>query len=213
MKHTLLIITVLMLMLGCGSSNEEQQTKEAKEKEEQQKASEDKIEEVFSQISKKYNAVYFPPENFGDYPFTYEIQEFFKTHAQNIFIFKAYLEDIEQTEKGTIIEFLCPLGGEDYWGESNENAIRFRLSISDDSISDDSIKQFKGTRKDLFWHEFRYMYAPDYYVIATVENTEKARVYIIDGIYLDEEVEIDTDMFRSIISTGKFIDAVSIPEE
>ena len=124
MKHTALIITALMLMLGCGSSNEEQQ-----------KASEDKIEEVFSQISKKYNAVYFPPENFGDYPFTYEIQEFFKTHAQNIFIFKAYLEDIEQTEKGTIIEFLCPLGGEDYWGESNENAIRFRLSISDDSIT------------------------------------------------------------------------------
>ena len=62
------------------------------------------------------------------------------------------------------------------------------------------------------WHSIRYIYKPDYYVVAKVENIESSRIYSFDATANGEEVEIDSDISKSFIATGHFIDAVGIPK-
>lgn len=194
----IVIISITLFTIGCGPSYDERLAKKKEERKELIRKKKEKL--VIGQLVNKHNVVNFPPKNLGTASFTYEIQEFFNTHSRKSFVFKGYLEDIEQTEKGNIIEFLCPLG-EDYF--IYKKGIRFRLSISDDSI-----KQFlKGKREEDPFS--RYIFDPDYYVLATIENIESSRIYSFDGTAHGEEVE---DVSKSIIANGHFINAVRIPK-
>jgi len=200
------VISITLFTTGCGSSYEEGQAKREEEQKELKRKYEEKEKRIIGQLVNKYNAIYFPPENLGTTVFTYELQEFFITHSQKSFAFKGYLEDIEQTKKGIIIEFLCPLG-KDYY--IHKKAIKIRLTISEDSVK----QFFKGKREDPMWHSIRYiLYEADYYVVAKVENIESSRIYSFDGTANGEEVEIDSDISKSFIATGHFIDAVGIPK-
>jgi len=64
------------------------------------------------------------------------------------------------------------------------------------------------------WHSIRYIYKPDYYAVAKVENIKSSRIYSFDGTANGEEVEIDSDISKSFIATGHFIDIddVGIPK-
>jgi len=106
----ILVISITYFTNGCGPSYGERQTKNEEERKELVQENEEKEKRVISLLANKHNAVYFPPEGLGPTAFTYEFQEFFKIHSQRAFVFKGYLEDIEQTENGIIVEFLCPLG-------------------------------------------------------------------------------------------------------
>lgn len=200
------IVSLSFLSTGCGPSHEERQAKKEAERKELIQKNEEKEKRAIDQVANKHNAIYFPPKNLGATAFTYEFQEFFKSHSQEPLVFKGYLEDVEQTEKGIIVEFLSPLG-EDFL--VNKKAVRFRLTIPESFVD-----QFlKGKREDSDLHLFRYIYGPDYYVVAKIENMRSSCIYEFDGTANGEEVEIESDVSKNFVSTGQFIDAVAVPEE
>jgi len=87
-----------------------------------------------------------------------------------------------------------------------QKGIRFRLTISEDSVK----QFFRKEQEDPLKHSLRYLYGPDYCVVAGVKNVKSFRIYRFDGTDNGEEVEIDSDISRSFISSGRFIDAVGI---
>jgi len=199
-------ITLIVCSLsGCGPSYEERQEKKEAERKELIRKNEEKEKLAIGQIADKHNAIRFPPKDIDATAFTYTYQRFIKLHSQNPVVFKGYLEDIAQTENGIIVEFLCPLG-ENYF--INKKALRFRLNISEASVD-----QFlKVKREDPMLHSLRYLYGPDYYVVAEIEHVRGYRMYEFDGNANGEEVEIESDVSKNIVSTGKFIDALAIPK-
>lgn len=200
-----LIVCLIFSLSGCGPSYEERQEKKEAERKELIRKNEEKEKLAIGQIADKHNAIRFPPKDIDATAFTYTYQRFFKLHSQNPVVFKGYLEDIAQTENGIIVEFLCPLG-ENYF--INKKALRFRLNISEASVD-----QFlKVKREDPMLHSLRYLYGPDYYVVAEIEHVRGYRMYEFDGNANGEEVEIESDVSKNIVSTGKFIDALAIPK-
>ena len=165
------VISIILFTTGCGPSSKERQTKKEKERKELILKRKEKEKRVISQLATKHNAVYFPPENLDATAFTYELQKFFITHSQKLFIFKGYLEDIEQTKNGIIAEFLCPLGEYYYM---TPKTIRFRLTISENSVK----QLIKGEREDPMFHSLRYVYGPYYYVVVKVENIMRMKHWV-----------------------------------
>ncbi len=200
-----LIVCLIFFLSGCGPSYEERWGKKEAERKELIRKNDEKEKLAIGQIADKHNAIRFPPKNIDATAFTYKYQRFFKLHSKNPVVFKGYLEDIAQTENGIIVEFLCPL--EKYYF-INKNALRFRLNISEDSVG-----QFlKVKRKNPMLHSLRYLHRPDYYVVAKVEDVRSYRMYEFDGKANGEEVEIESDVSKNMVSTGKFIDALAIPK-
>ncbi len=200
-----LIACLIFSLAGCGPSYEERQEKKEAERKELIRKNDEKEKLAIGQIADKHNAIRFPPKDIDATSFTYTYQRFFKLHSQNPIVFKGYLEDIAQTENGIIVGFLCSLG-ENYF--VNKKALRFRLKISEDSVD-----QFlKVKREDTMLHSLRYLFGPDYYVVAKIEHVRSYRMYEFDGNANGEEVEIESDVSKNIVSTGKFIDALAIPK-
>ncbi|MFH1675368.1 MAG: hypothetical protein ABIF87_18350 [Pseudomonadota bacterium] len=200
-----LIVCLIFFLSGCGPSYEERQEKKEAERKELIRKNDEKEKHAIGQIANRHNAIRFPPKDIDATAFTYSYQRYFKVHSQDPVVFKGYLEDIEQTKNGIIVEFLCPLG-ENYF--INKNAVRFRLTISEDSVD-----QFLNVkREDPMLHSLRYLYGPDYYVVAKIEHVRSYRMYEFDGNANGEEVEIESDVSKKIVSTGKFIDALAIPK-
>jgi len=201
----IVIVFLLFFLTGCGPSREERQAKKEAERKELVRKNDEKEKLAIGKIANKHNAIHFPPKNLGSTAFTYKFQEFFKAHSQEPVVFKGYLEDVEQTKNGIIIEFLCPLG-ENYF--INKKALRFRLTISESSVD-----QFlKEKREDPILHSLRYIYGPDYYVVAKIQHIRSYRMYEFDGTANGEEVEIEPAVSPNIVSTGAFIDALAIPK-
>jgi len=191
----LLIMFIFLLVIGCGES---QYNKQVKEKEQENFM---QIEELRNQIIQKYNAVYFPPDNIDANSFTYEIQNFFNKQTQKLFAFEGYLEDIEQANDKIIIEFLCPIGKSSV---IDIEFIRFRLSITRDLI-----QQFHSNNVDDFSMPFlHYLHDPDYLIIASIDDVRNSRIYTFNGYDIGEEIKIDIDKSKRIVSIGTFIDAV-----
>ena len=191
---------------GCGPSYEERQTKKEAERKADAKI-------LYDQISKKYDVISFPPEGLGSAAFTYELQRFLTSVAERPVIFKGYLEDIENTDRGIIVEFLCPLGEHLF---ADKATIRFRLTADEANI-----KQFLDvTREDPMFYSIRYFDEPDYLVVAKIAELKRTRRYEFFGTVKRDEVEIDVEeppdleieieIPPSNESTGKLIDAVRI---
>lgn len=202
----IVIVSLLLFSNGCGPSYEEKQAKKETKRKEMIQKYEEKEKRAVEQIANKHNAILFPSKRLGTATFTYEFQQFIKAHSQVPIVFKGYLEDIEQTKNGIIIEFLCPLG-ENYF--INKKAIRFRLTILESSV-----EQFlKVKKEDYFVNKLRYLSAPDYYVVAKIENIGRIRIYEFDGVATEKEVEIETEVSNGFMALGKFVDCVPIPKE
>ena len=194
-------ISIALFTAGCGPSKEEERKELIQKDKEEEKR-------VIDQLANKYKAIFFSPRGLGTTTFTYEIQEVITTHSQKPLIFKGYLEDIQRTKDGIIIEFVYPLrDGENYFFDSK--SLRYRLIISEDSV-----KQFiKGGRKDPMSHLFRYLSGPDYYVVAKIDSIDSSRMYSFNAHDDYEYVEIESEVTKSFIATGQFLDAVYISIE
>ena len=197
-----IIFLILLTIIGCDKFSFNKQQEENNKEE---LALEAKEKELINQTSQKFNAVYFPSDDFNSNCFTYEIQDFFLNRSDSIFIFKGFLEDIVQTDNGKIIEFHCPLSEINFF---EQNYIRFRLSIADNLIN-----QFSSNKEDdLMFQFFRLLNGPDYLIIATIKEIISSRIYRFEGFPEGEEVKIEMSKTKGIISTGKFIDFVKIPK-
>jgi hypothetical protein len=200
------IINLSFCIAGCGPSLEEREIKELEEMLDKKKMirnDEEKEKIAINQVIKKYNAIYFRPKDIGIDAFTVEYQEFFKAHSQDPVLFQGYLEDIEETQNGTFVEFLCPLG-EMY--PVDKKAIRFRLKISDSYLK--ILLNRKQKKPNL--EALHYMFAPEYYVVAKIENIASSRFYQFEAVNNEKEVGIQSGVSRNFIATGQLIDAEAI---
>lgn len=198
------IACIAFTLMCCGPSAEERHAKYEQEQSDLARKMQEKEKRAIEQITNKYNAVYFQPKDLGSYPYTYEIQMFFKKYKNMPILFKGYLEDIEETERGPVVEFLCPMG-EFYMYSSDKKGIRFRLAISENDL-----KQFlKGKRPETWMISQRYWFEPDYFVVAKIDKIKGFRMYWFDGTAHEEEVEIDSNLSVNVLSTGMFIGAVN----
>ena len=199
----ILIVSVSLSLFstGCGQSYEEREAKKAEERERIRK-NEEKEKLAIDQLAKKHNAIYFPPKTLGVDSFIYEFQEFFKIHSKKPILFKGYLEDIEQTKNGIIVEFIDPLGS----FYLNKKAIHFILTISESSV-----KPFlKLKRNEMAYSPLmRNLYGPDFIVIAKIENIMSSHKYVPETTNNENDIE-NTGLVRTFISTGQFVDAVAI---
>ena len=193
-------------MTGCGPSYEERQTKQEAERKELIRKKEAKIKILADPISEKYNAISFPPEGSGATAFTYELQRFLSTNAERSVLFKAYLEDVERTERGIVVEFLCPLGEKFY---INNTAIRFRLTAAEEKV-----KQFLAVkREDTMFRSLRYFSEPEYFIVAKIDELKRSRRYEVSGSASGDEVELSVEIPPSFVSIGELVEAIPIPSD
>jgi len=195
-RSILVIFTGLVILCaGCGPSSDERWEKEAAERKEQTKRK-------IAGIEKEFSAVYFPPEEMNDALFTYEIQKFFKGHAEGTVVFKGRLEDIEASKKHIIAEFVC----EEFPARSAEE-LRIRLTVSEANVG-----EFLKAKRDS---------DRDYFIVAKIVNIQAIRKYEYRG-YLDSydgdegmevDVYIDTEVSRGLVATGQLIKAIPIPKQ
>ena len=200
------VLSLTFSVTGCGSSYEERQAKKETERKELIRKEKAKEKREIDQITKKHNAVYFPPEDLDAAAFTYELQKFFNKHSDKPIVFKGYLEDIEEEGSDIIVEFICPLG-ENYF--LHHTAIRFRLTVSESRV-----KQFlEVKREDPLLHSLRYFYGPDYFVVARINNLTRSRRNEFDGSANGDEVEINVEVPPSFVSDGQLIEAIIISKD
>jgi hypothetical protein len=200
------LFSVVLSATSCGPSWEERQAKKEAERKELIRKEETKLKRISDQVLEKHNAIYFPPKNLQTTAYTYELQTFFQNYADRTILFKGYLEDIERTDRGIVVEFICPLGQNFF---INKIAVRFKLAVSDAQV-----KQFvEGKREELVLHSLRYLYLPDYFVAAKISDLRRTRRYEFGGSTHGEEVEINVEMPSSFVSTGVLIEAVRIPRD
>jgi len=202
----LCILTIfIFLQLGCGPSFEERQAKKENARKEQLQAMNEKENRFIAATAAKYNAVYFPPSGLTNNAFTYELQEFVRLNSDKPLIFKGYLDDIERTNKGIVVEFVCPVG-KDYFFTGK--TITFRLGISDNAVGPFLHKK----RQEPYLRKIRFFQQPEYLVIARIQELATSQLFKFKGTSQGEEVEIDCDIAKNLLSTGQFIDAVPYPK-
>jgi len=204
--YFIILLCFAFSVTGCGPSYEELQAKKEAERKEFMRKKEAEAKILCDLISEKHNAISFPPDGLGAAAFTYELQRVLFADAERAVLFKGYLEDVEKTERGTVVEFLCPLGEDIYL---NETGIRFRLTADEDKI-----KQFLAvTREDPMFHLLRYFNKPDYLVVAKMAGLKRSRRYEFNGSANGDEVEINVRISPSFVSTGELVEAIRIPND
>lgn len=192
-------------MAGCGPSLDERKAKEESKRKEQIKIDQKDEKHRIEELERKYDAVYFPPQEIGSSSYTYEIQNFFKLHEDDNIVLEGYLEDIEASENTVVVEFLLPLGNYFF----SKEGIRFRLTVPDKNVGE----LLKRKRSNPYMSSLRFLSNADYLVIAKVINLQKIRKFEFDGTKNGEEVEIEEEVSRGLVATGQLIRAAAIPKE
>lgn len=200
----LLVATCSYLISGCGPSYEEKENKRKKELQNQQQQERTFIDE----ISRKYDAMLFPPTDTKDNQFTYELQRILKETASNPILFRGYLEDIEEVGNDVIVEFSSSITGgiADLTGSS---IVLFRLKAS---LAQTEVL-IGDMRPDPLMKELRFLGEPDYLVVAKIQSITRARRYEFRGYsYGEEDVEIDVETPPRFVSAGELIDIIRFPK-
>lgn len=200
------LLGLVLLATSCGPSWEDRQAKKESKRKELVRKQEVELQKIAGQILEKHNAIYFPPKALQTNAYTYELQKFFQNSEGRSILFRGYLEDIERTDRGTVIEFLCPLG-EDFF--TDKRAVRVKLSLSDNQVE----RFIEGKREELVHHSLRYLYEPGYFVVAKIADLRRSRRYEFGGSTHGEEIEINVDMPAGFVATGVLIDAVTIRKD
>lgn len=201
------MIFSVSFVAGCGPSSEDKQAKKEQERKEVVERQQEKEKQLLSHIMSKYEISIFPPEEFKDYLYTYELQKYFTNQPNEYVAFKGYLEDLEQTDNNIFIEFSCVISTEFI---IDLVVIAFRLQITEKQAANFLNKE----RSDFLDRRLGFLRAPDYLVIAKVKNISKIRKYEISGSPIGEqEVEIDIETPPKFIATGVLIDVVEIGDK
>ncbi|NQU81719.1 MAG: hypothetical protein HQ543_09395 [Bacteroidetes bacterium] len=206
-KSILVVFLALSLLWGCGPSYEEKQ--EQKEVARKEAAEKKRAEEkqLLSHLSGTYDVVHFPPSDFTDSIFTYELQEFFGSQKDNSIAFRGYIEDLEKVNGKIYIEFSCIVSNEIYIEPA---VLLFRLEVTEKQanafISNErpsSIDRLIGFFRD-----------PDYLVVAKINDISKIKKYEVSGSVAGDEgeVEIEIETPLKFIGSGALIEAVKLPK-
>lgn len=85
--------------------------------------------------------------------------------------------------------------------------VRFRLNITEKNV----YELLESKPHKPYTRSFRYLFGPDYYVIAKVVNTHKIRVHEFSGS--DGESKIEAEVLKGIVANGQLINVISIPKK
>jgi hypothetical protein len=198
-------LALVILMFGCGPSYEERQAQKEAEGKEQLRQEQAEEERKIAEVERRFNAVYFPPPEITATSFTYEIQKFFKMHADDPIVFKGYLEDVVASQNDVLVEFVCPIGELYFLAEMS---IRFKLTLPENNVGE----FLEAKRSDPMIPSLRYLDEPDYFVIAKILNVQIVRKYEFDGHSDGEDVEIEAELLRSLVGIGRLIKTIAIPK-
>ena len=205
------LLGLAFIVSGCWEAEDRQAMLE-REKKEREKHQED-LWQLYNQIASRYNAIYFPTKKLSEKlseerrAFTYDFQKFFREINGKAVLFKGYLEDIEETNQGFIVEITCSLGRSFY--ESHQR-IRFMLIASMNDVKNVLSNRRKETLSSSF---LRYWDEPEFFVVATIDKISKYRLYEYNPEGEGEDVYVDPKASINLISTGQLIDIFEIPEK
>ena len=206
MKKTLVAYTIIFLLFttlihvltGCDSSFREKQAKEEAERKaylEEEKRIEASIVQTFKE---KHNPVHFPDASISDNVFTYKIQEFFKRNSDRLVFFKGFVEDVEETSNGLVIEFSARYGSRTY---DNSSVVTFRLS-SNRAQAEEII----NNPPDQFWDHWSVSWIdPNYYVVCKVKDVKTISRYELKRSITNTDKEIIKPT-TGIVVSGEMID-------
>lgn len=199
------LLGLMLLLASCGETRKEKEEKEESERKEQQQIKQKAEQQRIEDLEKKYNAVYFPPNEIRASALTYSIQKYFEKYTNQPIVFKGYLEDLEALGNSVVVEFYVPFGDS---LRSNEG-IRFRLTVPEEKVK----ILLLAKRPDPYFRSLRFISKEDYVVVAKVENLQKIPTYRIDGTIEGESVDIKGEAFRRLISVGQLLEATATQKE
>ena len=203
----LAVTFVLTFFFGCGPSYEEKQAikeKARKEAIERQQAEE---KQLLSQLIGKYEIVHFPPSDFTDSIFTYELQKYFESQSNNYIAFRGYIEDLEKINGKIYIEFSCVISNEIV---IDPTIIAFRLEVSEKQANE----LIKNERPDSIERLIGFFRDPDYLVVAKIKGISKIKKYEVSGTPIGEDdVEVEIETPAKFIGNGILVEAVKLPKE
>jgi len=150
-----------------------------------------------------HTAIEFPPQSLKGPVYTYELQRFFKEHAENLILFRGYLEDIEETAKELTVEF-TNFSTATAFGQPT---IAFRLKTTPAQVEklldrepiDPILRFFRRGASDL--------------VVARIEDLKKVRRYEFGGRSHgahEYDVELDIETPPKFVATGELIDIIQL---
>jgi hypothetical protein len=196
-----LLVVPCFSVMGCGPSSKE---REAQQKEANLRAKKQAESELLEQIASKFNPLSFPGKDISSQAFTYELQHFFKQHTGHALLFRAYMEDIEETEEGIMVEFTYRLGSDIL----NESRISFHLKANKDQA--ETLLNKPRPRLGLFFRSLPFIWEPDYFVIAKVHDISRARRYEFRGsAHRESEIELSVATPPRFVARGDLIEAIS----
>ena len=175
--------------------------KEATEK----KRSEEK--QLLSHLASTHDFVHFPPPEFTDSIFTYELQQYFKNQENSLIAFRGYIEDLEQIGDKIFVGFSCIISNEMVIDPA---IISFRLEVSEKQATE----FMNNERPDSIERLIGYFRDPDYLIVASIKSVTKTRKYEVSGSPVsEEEVEIEIETPINFLGTGKLVEAIMISKK
>ena len=117
----------LTFFFSCSPSYEEKQGMKEKAKKQAIERQQAEEKQLLSQLIGNYEIVHFPPSDFTDGIFTYELQRYFESQSNNYIAFRGYIEDLEKLNGNIYIEFSCVISNEIVIDPA---IIAFRLEVS-----------------------------------------------------------------------------------
>jgi hypothetical protein len=162
-----------------------------------------KRDEQLARLRAQHGAVDFPGSRLSAQPLTYDIQQFFAELAGKPVIFEAYIEDVEHTRDGILVEFtriIRPSMIED------GVTVSFRLTGTHNQISIVRTQMEAQTETSRFLNSIRLLSPGDSVVVATIGNVRKVRRYEVHGTPIsEEEVDLSANMPRQVIAEGRLL--------
>lgn len=201
----LAISFTLTFFSSCGPSFEEKQAMKERERKEVIEKQQAEEKQLLSKLTDKYEFVHFPPSDFNDSVFSYELQNYFESRLDKNIVFKGYIEDLEKINEKLYIEFSCVISNEIV---INPSIIAFRLEVSEKQANEILKNERPNSVEKKFIGYFRN---PDYLVVAKIKDVSKMKKYEVTGTSVGEddvEVEIETPI--KFIGHGILIEAVTL---
>ena len=175
--------------------------------EERRRAERVSVSKALENAVAQHRASIFPPRDLGTGAFTYDLQQALLESNSGMIAFRGYLNDMGDTRDGVLVEFLCALSEEYVPGQT---IMAFSLRASQEVAQD----LLEVARPDPRFHSLRFMDAPDFVVVARVEDIRRTKRYEFTGVAVsDIDVEVECDIEPRFMGTGELISVTRIDAE
>lgn len=164
------VVAASLSVSGCGPSYEE---KEAQRRAAQELAHAERDrarQERLGQVGARFNAIGFPGTELSENVYTIELQRALRRHQGRPFVLEAFVEDIEETPRGSVVEFTRPLG-DSLIGD--RSALVFRVEARAEHVD----KILAAPRPDILSRTLRFLREADCIIVVKINSVRSARPF------------------------------------